>query len=274
MNTVNTTKEAHSERQLAGALEVRNLNHHEKERTEMNANNSLASDTNQTKTLPTLEELASYAIDIRRGIQADWELDESNEFYERDTETVYVIPASEQILVYSHRPHKDYVRGEFWSTLAREVGEHVRDGAARLEACSRVTLRDGRSAIRVRLSEERKALVCDRPGCQRRGLQYMADECGEPDHVCSAAESPALTAALDELPRDTDFQLEVWFEPMFNSWQVAPHIVDAITAKDARLIAKAIAAAADIADQLNGIEIRRDVEACAAPEHDGVGGGL
>ena len=107
-------------------------------------------------------------------------------------------------------------------------------------------------------------------------------ECGVPE--CDQHGEPVPPTHLHEkLIGSIEFEsifiksaeVRVTLDEKHGEWMIDPEPVNnLITAFDARQLIALLADAAAAADRLNGHEVRRPVNYCAEPEHDGIGGGL
>lgn len=111
------------------------------------------------------------------------------------------------------------------------------------------------------MADEYRLAPCTRKECDSYGQLVSAA-----GHTCKTI----VPGAFGE------FEARVEWEATLDRWIVNGYCkpVD-LDADDARDFARALAAAADRADYLNHpSEVRRPVDYCAEPNHDGIGGGL
>lgn len=70
-------------------------------------------------------------------------------------------------------------------------------------------------------------------------------------------------------------EVRVTLDEKRGEWMIdSEPVSDLITAFDVRQLIALLDEAATEAERLNGNEVRRPIDYCAEPEHDGIGGGL
>ncbi|GGA72451.1 hypothetical protein GCM10011490_24050 [Pseudoclavibacter endophyticus] len=169
-------------------------------------------------------------LDLDRGQEGPY-LDEERRLWIFPTVALWIVPARKTIV--------GRTRG--WGgdmNVARAIGR-VQAGnftAPRGLADWDRTSLDGDEALHIRLMRSRSAVRCNRPGCVHTGEWFP-----EGDHLCEVSRTAAMV----------QFGLYISFEEHLGEWRLNGFEYSDYSGGDAREFARALEAAAEVAERLN-----------------------